>query len=172
MFRGQKQAVVSSTDLSAEALDELVDRALAMAATVPDDPWCGLAEPDQLSTAANKLDMVDADEPSGEDLVAMARTCEDAARAVDGGSVAREGSVLGVGDEGGDECVGADDGPRAGDVERPRHADDRSRLSSKVSGWGVTVGFTSRGLLPNQRRLRAVRLGGMGAGRRRVRGDA
>ena len=31
-FRGKKQAVVSSTDLSAEALDELVDRALAMAA--------------------------------------------------------------------------------------------------------------------------------------------
>ena len=84
VFRGQKQAVVSSTDLSAEALDELVDRALAMAATVPDDPWCGLADPDQLSAAAPELDMVDADEPSGEDLVAMARTCEDAARAVDG----------------------------------------------------------------------------------------
>ena len=84
VFRGQKQAVVSSTDLSAEALDELVDRALAMAATVPDDPWCGLADPDQLSTAERQLDMVDADEPSGEDLIAMARTCEDAARAVDG----------------------------------------------------------------------------------------
>ncbi len=84
VFRGQKQAVVSSTDLSAEALDELVDRALAMAATVPDDPYCGLAEPGQLSTAAHELDMVDADEPSGEDLVAMARTCEDAARAIEG----------------------------------------------------------------------------------------
>lgn len=84
VFRGQKQAVVSSTDLSAEALDELVDRALAMAATVPDDPWCGLADPDQLSTAVHELDMVDADEPDGEDLVAMARTCEDAARAVEG----------------------------------------------------------------------------------------
>ncbi len=84
VFRGHKQAVVSSTDLSAEALDELVDRVLAMAATVPDDPWCGLADPDQLSTAAPELDMVDADEPSGEDLIAMARICEDAARAVDG----------------------------------------------------------------------------------------
>ena len=84
VFRGQKQAVVSSTDFSAAALDELVDRALAMAATVPDDPWCGLADPDQLSTGAQDLDMVDADEPSGDDLVAMARTCEDAARAVDG----------------------------------------------------------------------------------------
>ena len=84
VLRGHKQAVVSSTDLGAEALDELVDRALAMAAAVPDDPWCGLADADQLSGATPDLDMVDADEPSGEDLVAMARTCEDAARAVDG----------------------------------------------------------------------------------------
>ena len=84
VFRGRKQAVVSSTDLSAAALDELVDRALAMAATVPDDPWCGLAEPDQLSTRGQELDMIDADVPSGDDLVAMARTCEDAARAVKG----------------------------------------------------------------------------------------
>ncbi len=84
VFRGQKQAIVSSTDLSAEALDELVDRALAMATTVPDDPWCGLASADQLASDAPKLDMVDGAEPSGDDLVAMARTCEDAARAVDG----------------------------------------------------------------------------------------
>ncbi|NKB48196.1 MAG: TldD/PmbA family protein [Alphaproteobacteria bacterium] len=84
VFKGKKQAVVSSTDLSAEALDELVDRAVAMAGTVPDDPWCGLADPDQLATATPELDMVDSEEPSGEDLVAMARTCEEAARAVDG----------------------------------------------------------------------------------------
>ena len=68
VFRGRKQAVVSSTDLSAEALDELVDRALAMAGTVPDDPWCGLADPDQLSTVAPVLDMVDTDEPTRADV--------------------------------------------------------------------------------------------------------
>jgi PmbA protein len=84
VFRGKKQAVVSSTDLSAEALDELVDRALAMAGTVPDDPWCGLADPDQLATSIPELDMVDSKEPSGEELIALARTCEDAARAVEG----------------------------------------------------------------------------------------
>jgi PmbA protein len=43
-----------------------------------------LAEPDQLSTRGQELDMIDADVPSGDDLVAMARTCEDAARAVKG----------------------------------------------------------------------------------------
>lgn len=50
VFRGKKQAIVSSTDFSNTALDELVDRALDMAATVPDDPWAGLADPDQLAT--------------------------------------------------------------------------------------------------------------------------
>lgn len=84
VFRGHKQAVVSSTDLGGAALDELVERALAMAATVPDDPWCGLASADQLATSHPDLDLLDAAEPAGDDLVAMARTCEDAARAIDG----------------------------------------------------------------------------------------
>ncbi|MBT3810135.1 MAG: TldD/PmbA family protein [Rhodospirillaceae bacterium] len=84
VFHGQKQAIVSSTDFSKDALSELVDRALAMAAAVPDDPWCGLADPDQLATDIPDLDMVDAAEPSSETLVEMARVCEDAARAVSG----------------------------------------------------------------------------------------
>ena len=84
VFRGQKQAIVSSTDFSKDALSELVGRALDMAAAVPDDPWCGLADPDQLATDIPDLDMVDTEEPGSETLVEMARACEDAARAVDG----------------------------------------------------------------------------------------
>lgn len=84
VFRGQKQAIVSSTDFSKEALAELVGRALDMATAVPDDPWCSLADPDQLATDIPDLDMIDAAEPSSETLVEMARVCEDAARSVDG----------------------------------------------------------------------------------------
>lgn len=84
VFRGQKQAIVSSTDFSEAALSELVDRALDMARTVPDDPWGGLADPDQLATEIPDLDMVDAEEPASEVLIDMARRCEDAARAVPG----------------------------------------------------------------------------------------
>lgn len=84
VLRGRKQAIVSSTDFDAGTLDEMVDRALAMAATVPDDPWCGLAEPAQLATDYPNLDMVDPDEPSSESLITAAKACEDAARAVDG----------------------------------------------------------------------------------------
>ena len=84
VFRGKKQAIVSSTDFSDTALDELVGRALDMAATVPDDPWAGLAVPDQLATKIPDLDMVDSDEPASNVLIDMARRCEDAARAVTG----------------------------------------------------------------------------------------
>lgn len=84
VFRGQKQAIVSSTDFSEPALDELVGRALDMAATVPDDRYAGLAEPGQLAVEFPELDMVDPDEPAGEALFEMARACEDAARAVAG----------------------------------------------------------------------------------------
>ncbi len=81
---GKKQAIVSSTDLGRTALDELSERAVAMARAVPDDPWCGLADPDQIGSTAPELDMVDANEPSGEALIAQARTCEEAALAVAG----------------------------------------------------------------------------------------
>ena len=84
VFRGRKQAIVSSTDFSKNVLDELVGRALGMAAAVPDDPWAGLADPDQLVTEIPDLNMVDPDEPAGQTLVEMARACEDAACAVEG----------------------------------------------------------------------------------------
>ena len=49
VFVGQQQAVVSSNDRSPEALDGLVERAVAMARTVPEDPFCGIAEPDEIA---------------------------------------------------------------------------------------------------------------------------
>ena len=84
VFRGRKQAIVSSTDFSKDALSELIGRALDMAAAVPDDPWAGLADPNQLATDIPDLDMLDANEPTSDTLVEMARACEGAARAVDG----------------------------------------------------------------------------------------
>src|SRR5215471_3700347 len=37
---GKRQAIVSSTDFTARALDELAARAVAMARSVPEDPYC------------------------------------------------------------------------------------------------------------------------------------
>lgn len=47
-FSGRRSATVSSSDLSDEALDALVERAAAMAREAPEDPWAGLAPEERL----------------------------------------------------------------------------------------------------------------------------
>jgi PmbA protein len=84
VFIGKQQAAVSSTDLSAHALDLLVQRAVAMARTTPEDPYCGLAPRELLAKTWPQLDLEDTHEPSSEKLVELARNCEGAAREVDG----------------------------------------------------------------------------------------
>ena len=85
VFMGKCQAIVSSTDMSARALDELLERAIAMVRVVPEDPYCGLADPAELFRgSAPSLDLVDADEPSVEVLTERARGAEESALAVAG----------------------------------------------------------------------------------------
>ena len=81
---GKQQAFVSSTDSSSEALDQLVTRALAMARSVPEDAYCGLAEPGQLTRDIPRIEIHDPEEPAAEVLIERARLCEEAARAVSG----------------------------------------------------------------------------------------
>ncbi len=83
-FVGKRQAIVSSSDLSDDALVELAERAVAMARAAPEDPFCGLAEPDQLAGGDPDLDMFDDAEPDAEALAALAAEAEDAARAIPG----------------------------------------------------------------------------------------
>ncbi len=84
VFVGQRQAIVSTTDLSADSLNQLVDRAVAMARAVPADEFVGIADPDQLATTFPDLDLVADDEPATEVLIARARDAEEAALAVEG----------------------------------------------------------------------------------------
>ncbi len=79
-----RQAIASTSDVSHRSLDEVVARALAMARSVPDDPYCGLADPELLATEIAELDIAVADEPTLETLVDWATRAEDAALAVDG----------------------------------------------------------------------------------------
>lgn len=81
---GRKQAMVSSTDFKADALKEVVERAVAMASAAPDDPYCGLADPGQLAADPPVLEICDETEPSNEALIEAVKTAEDAARAVPG----------------------------------------------------------------------------------------
>jgi PmbA protein len=81
---GQRQAVVSSSDLSREGLAPLAERAVSMARLAPEDPYCGLAPEDRLATRFPELDLVDEEEPSSEKLVEMAQVAEEAALSIDG----------------------------------------------------------------------------------------
>lgn len=84
VFIGKQQAIVSSTDFSDDTLDDMVERAIAMAKVAPEDPYCGIADPDQLITDVPELDIFDPTEPSTQALIDIAIEAEDAARAVPG----------------------------------------------------------------------------------------
>jgi PmbA protein len=81
---GKRQAIVSSNDRNPAALNELIDRAIDMAKTVPEDPYCGLAAPEELAHDWPALDLDDPTEPAPETLIARAAAAEEAARAVSG----------------------------------------------------------------------------------------
>src|SRR4029077_3764246 len=81
---GKQQAMVSTSDRSPKMLAELVERTMAMARAVPEDPFCGLADPAQITHDWPALDMLDPKEPSAELLIERARAAEDAAMAVTG----------------------------------------------------------------------------------------
>ena len=81
---GKRQAMVSSSDRSPKMLDELVERTIAMARAVPEDPFIGLADPGEIAQDWPALDMLDPDEPIAETLIERARAAEEAALAVNG----------------------------------------------------------------------------------------
>jgi PmbA protein len=84
-FVGQRSASVSSSDLSAEALSGLVERAAAMAREAPEDPHAGLAPADRLLRGeAPDLESDDGADPSPVALKERALAIEDFARAVPG----------------------------------------------------------------------------------------
>lgn len=85
VFVGQRSASVSSSDLSADALHRLVERAVAMAREAPEDPWAGLAPGDRLlQDAVPDVDGDDRADPSPQSLRARAEAAEAAARGVSG----------------------------------------------------------------------------------------
>lgn len=91
---GKRQAIVSSSDQKAEALTQLVERAVSMARVAPEDPYCGIAPEDEIAAAdLPDLDLLDETELSPEKLQELATTAEDAARAVPGITNSEGGSA-------------------------------------------------------------------------------
>ncbi len=56
---GKRQAGVAFSDLSADGRKLAVDRAIAMAKAAPEDPYCGLVEPDQLALKRPDIPLYD-----------------------------------------------------------------------------------------------------------------
>jgi PmbA protein len=95
VFIGQKSAIVSSTTIDSSAFPQLIERAMAMARVVPDDPYAGLAE-----TAEPPRDLpLDLDDPSEPEVTALetrANAAEQEALAVQGVTNS-EGAAAGYG---------------------------------------------------------------------------
>lgn len=81
---GKRQAGVSTSDLSPATLETMVERAMAMARIAPEDPFCGLADADQVSHASRDLELLDPHEPQLPELIDAAKELESATMGVQG----------------------------------------------------------------------------------------
>jgi PmbA protein len=87
IFVGQKQACVSVSDISDHTLEQMAERAVAMAKVAPEDQHIGLADVDQLAQTwdVDALELADgSDKPTPEMLQETAQASEAAALAISG----------------------------------------------------------------------------------------
>jgi PmbA protein len=80
---GRRQAVVSTNDIKND-VDQLAQRAVAMARVAPEDRFAGLADPGQLARDIPDLDLLDPDLPAVTVLEERAKRAEAAGLAVKG----------------------------------------------------------------------------------------
>jgi PmbA protein len=81
---GQRQAVVSTNDVSGDGVARLAERAVAMARVAPEDKYVGLADSSLLAREFPDLDLLDPDTPSVSELERRAQEAEAAGFAVKG----------------------------------------------------------------------------------------
>jgi PmbA protein len=139
VFIGKRQATVSSSERTPEALAELVERAVAMARVVPEDPHCGLADPADLARNWGDYDLADPVEPTVEALIAQASEAEAAAVAVKGVTNS-EGAEAGWGRS--DIALVASNG-FAASYARTSHSLSVSVLAGEGAGMERDYDFTS-----------------------------
>lgn len=85
VFCGKRNASIGSSDLSSAALDELAERAVAMARAAPEDAFAGLAPAEMLAQGPfPDLGLADEGEPGPALLREDAEAAEAAARAIPG----------------------------------------------------------------------------------------
>jgi PmbA protein len=97
VFVGRASAAASTSDLSRDSLDRVVDEATALARITAEDPHAGLPDPDDLIAEARDLDLEDRDPDDAppEAKIALAREAEAAALASDPRIANSEGAEYG-----------------------------------------------------------------------------
>lgn len=81
---GRRQATVSGTDLSPDALKALSERVVAMARLAPEDKYCGIAGADEIARDHPDLQLDCDDLPEADELERRGREMESVAMAVPG----------------------------------------------------------------------------------------
>ena len=162
VFVGKRQAMVSTSERTPEALAELVARAVAMAKAVPEDPHCGLADPSDLAKNWGDYDQADPVDPSVDAMIAQAAEAEAAAVAVKGVTNS-EGAEAGWGRS--DIALVASNG-FAASYARTSHSLSVSVLAGEGAGMERDYDFTSA---VHAEDLKSGAEIGRGAGERAVR---
>jgi PmbA protein len=160
-FVGRRQAVVSTNDLTGN-LDELAERAVAMARVAPEDRFAGLAEPERLARQVPDLDLLDPELPSVTQLETMARAAEGAALAVKG--VSKSGGASASAGIGGMVLVTS--GGFKGSYLGSRHGVSMQAIAGEGTGMEQDYDFSSA---IHAADLTAPELIGRSAGERAVR---
>jgi PmbA protein len=85
VFRGLRSATTSSSDLSPDGLERLVEGAIALAKITSEDPFAGLPDPDEFGQLPGDLGLYfdDVNQQPPAERIEIARRCEAAAMAYD-----------------------------------------------------------------------------------------
>lgn len=79
VYVGHRKGFASTSDLRESAIKHTVEAAVAIAQLTAEDPFSGLADPDQLAKEITELDLYHPWDISMEESISLARECEQAA---------------------------------------------------------------------------------------------
>lgn len=94
VYAGQRKGHASTSDTRPQAIREAVTAALEIARHTSEDPFAGLAAPEQLARDLPDLDLFHRWRLDTDAAINLARECEDAGRAVDPRIVNSEGATV------------------------------------------------------------------------------
>jgi PmbA protein len=139
VYFGRRSGSASTTDLAPRALAETVAAAASIARYTAADEYAGLAEPERLARTVPDLDLYHPWSLSAEEAIALARSCEQAARVLDARIRNSEGAT--VSSHEGLEVYGNSHG-FLGSVAATRHSASCALIAQDDSGMQRDYWYT------------------------------